>query len=59
MDHCPIAKRLEVNRFPTLILLDETGKIIWRGEGLDSRQANALAWKIYQKLVEQKKLALR
>jgi thiol-disulfide isomerase/thioredoxin len=56
---CPVAKRLEVNRFPTLVLLDETGKIIWRSEGLDHKQANELAWKIYQKLVAQKKLAMR
>ncbi len=56
---CPLAKKLDVNRFPTLVLLDETGKILWRGEGLDHKQANELAWKIYEKLVAQKKLASR
>ena len=56
---CPVAKRLEVHRYPTLILLDETGKIIWRNEGLEPKKANELAWKIYEKLVEQRKLASR
>ena len=56
---CPVAKRLEVGGFPTLILLDEKGKIIWQSTGLDREQANKLAWTIYQKVVEQKKLAQR
>ena len=56
---CPVAERLEVYRFPTLILLDETGKIIWRGEGLDKETANKLAWKIHDTLKAQQAVAAR
>ena len=55
----PLEKKLDVNQFPTLVLLDETGKIIWQSKGLDAKQANELAWKIYEKLVAQKKMASR
>jgi thiol-disulfide isomerase/thioredoxin len=34
MTSCPVKTRLGVQNFPTLILLDEQGHILWRGEGL-------------------------
>jgi thiol-disulfide isomerase/thioredoxin len=34
---CPVGTQLQVHRFPTVILIDETGQIVWRSEGLDAR----------------------
>jgi thiol-disulfide isomerase/thioredoxin len=34
---CPVQTQFEVSRFPTLVLLDESGQIIWRREGLNER----------------------
>jgi thiol-disulfide isomerase/thioredoxin len=31
---CPVLKQLEIHEYPTLILLDRSGKILWRGNGL-------------------------
>ena len=30
---CPLARWFEVERFPTLVLLDRQGRVIWKGEG--------------------------
>jgi thiol-disulfide isomerase/thioredoxin len=30
---CPVRVQFAVNSYPTLVLLDENGRIIWRGEG--------------------------
>lgn len=35
---CPVKAQFDVHVFPTMILLDESGQIVWRGEGLDARQ---------------------
>lgn len=47
---CPVRENLEVHAFPTLVLLDETGRILWRNEGLDDQSAYQLEWTIYRKL---------
>ena len=33
---CPVRTQFEINAFPTLVLLDGTGQILWRSEGLDA-----------------------
>jgi thiol-disulfide isomerase/thioredoxin len=30
---CPVQNAFRVSKYPTLILLDENGNIVWRGEG--------------------------
>lgn len=52
--NCPVVKQFQVERFPTLVLIDDTGKIIWRSEGLDDN-----AQKVLRKLIENKLLASR
>lgn len=52
--NCPVAEQLELHHYPTLVLLDEAGKIVWRGEGLDERNHYELEMAIYQRLVKRK-----
>jgi hypothetical protein len=33
---CPVRRQLEVTAFPTVVLIDEAGQILWRSEGLDA-----------------------
>jgi thiol-disulfide isomerase/thioredoxin len=48
---CPVAEQLELqNTFPTLILLDESGRIVFRAQGLDERTEYELEMAIYQRL---------
>jgi thiol-disulfide isomerase/thioredoxin len=47
---CPVAEQLEVRNFPTLVLLDETGKILYRCQGLDEQSHYELEMAIRQKL---------
>ncbi|MFN4257849.1 MAG: redoxin family protein [Gemmataceae bacterium] len=47
---CPVKKQFEVQAFPTLVLLDESGRILWRCEGADQRQLQELDWLIRQRL---------
>ena len=47
---CPVKAQFAVYRFPTLVLLDETGRIIWRSEGLTREQVPELEAIIKQKL---------
>jgi thiol-disulfide isomerase/thioredoxin len=48
---CPVAEQLECNStYPTLVLLDETGKIIYRAQGLDERAAYELEMAIHHQL---------
>ncbi|MFO0846739.1 MAG: redoxin family protein [Gemmataceae bacterium] len=47
---CPVAEQLELQGYPTLVLLDETGKIVHRTEGMDDRAAYELEAAIYQRL---------
>lgn len=48
--NCPVKTQFGVNQFPTLVLLDERGKIIWRGEGLDQQRVRELEIIIRQRL---------
>jgi thiol-disulfide isomerase/thioredoxin len=36
-DQCPVWQQFGVQRLPTLVLIDETGQIVWRREGLDDQ----------------------
>lgn len=47
---CPVAEQLELSSYPTLVLLDETGKIVFRARGMDERTAYELEVVIYEKL---------
>ena len=38
-NNCPVQKQFEVTSFPTLILLDESGKTLFRSEGLTPQAA--------------------
>lgn len=51
---CPVLEQLEVHAFPTLILLDETGRILHRAEGLDPDSAYRLETVIYRHLFGQR-----
>jgi len=35
---CPVLTQFAVRGFPTLVLLDEQGRIIWRGDGALTRE---------------------
>jgi thiol-disulfide isomerase/thioredoxin len=39
---CPVRRQLNVRRYPTLILLNDTGRIVWSGEGFDASIAGEL-----------------
>jgi len=52
--NCPVVKQFDVQRFPTLVLIDNTGKIIWRSEGLDDN-----GFKVLEKLIQNNLLATR
>lgn len=32
-DSCPLLRILDMRRYPTLVLLDDQGRVLWRGEG--------------------------
>jgi thiol-disulfide isomerase/thioredoxin len=49
-DRCPVRTQFSVLNWPTLVLLDENGRIIWRGEGLDAQQFRELDVIIHQRL---------
>src|SRR5262249_55545565 len=41
---CPVQTKLQIREYPTLILLDETGTILWRGHGgIDERGRDQMA----------------
>jgi thiol-disulfide isomerase/thioredoxin len=46
----PVVAAFRVERFPTLILLDESGKEVWRGEGLSPENRKALEHEIQRRL---------
>jgi thiol-disulfide isomerase/thioredoxin len=50
MTTCPVKTQFRVTRFPTLILLDESNRIIWREEGLDDYRFQDLTMLIRQHL---------
>lgn len=48
---CPVMAQFQVSRFPTMVLLDETGTIIWRKEGvLDPQSQLELEFILRKKL---------
>jgi thiol-disulfide isomerase/thioredoxin len=47
---CPVRAQFQVARYPTLFLLDDTGQIIMRIEGLDSQQLRELDFEIRRRL---------
>jgi thiol-disulfide isomerase/thioredoxin len=47
---CPVLTQFRVVSFPTLVLLDETGRIVWRSEGLDARTIQDLDTILRQRL---------
>ena len=49
---CPVRSQFLVDRFPHLVLIDETGDILWRSspEGLSDDEFGALKRQIEQKL---------
>jgi thiol-disulfide isomerase/thioredoxin len=49
-DRCPVRTQFAVLNWPTLVLLDENGRIIWRCEGLDAQQMRELDVIIHQRL---------
>jgi thiol-disulfide isomerase/thioredoxin len=49
-DTCPVKNQFGVRKFPTLVLIDDNGRIIWKEEGLDSYQLDYLEMLIRQQL---------
>ena len=47
---CPVRNQFTVSRFPTLVLIDENRRIIWRQEGADEYKMQELAQLIRQQL---------
>jgi hypothetical protein len=47
---CPVMTKLGVHEFPTLILVDASGEILWRGEGLSPQAKARLESEINQRL---------
>jgi thiol-disulfide isomerase/thioredoxin len=49
-DRCPVRKQFQALYFPTLVLIDETGQIAWRGQGFDGQQMKELEYEIRRRL---------
>jgi thiol-disulfide isomerase/thioredoxin len=49
-EHCPVKVQFAVRAFPTLVLLDESGRIIWRAEGATSQHVRELEIILQQRL---------
>ncbi len=49
-DNCPLLNKLEVQKFPTLVLIDETGHIVWRGEGMSAQNQARVEAEIRKRL---------
>jgi thiol-disulfide isomerase/thioredoxin len=48
---CPVKTQFQVTSFPTLVLLDEQGNILWRNrEGVNSEELRELDFLIRQRL---------
>jgi thiol-disulfide isomerase/thioredoxin len=47
---CPVKTQFEVSNLPTLVLLDESSRIIWKQEGLNSYRLQELDMLIRQQL---------
>jgi thiol-disulfide isomerase/thioredoxin len=50
MRSCPVRTQFDVRSFPTLVLIDETGRIIWRAQGLDPQRLSDLEALIRQRV---------
>jgi thiol-disulfide isomerase/thioredoxin len=50
-ERCPVRTQFAVRAFPTMVLVDETGRIIWRGEGADQQHLRDLEIVIQQRLM--------
>jgi thiol-disulfide isomerase/thioredoxin len=50
---CPVRDQFQIAAYPTLILLDETGRILWRSEqGVDRQQLHLLETEIRRRLTQ-------
>jgi thiol-disulfide isomerase/thioredoxin len=47
---CPVLQRLHIRSFPTLILVDEQGEMVWRSEGLSAKSKAQLEAEIRRRL---------
>jgi len=47
---CPVKAQFAIDKFPTLVLIDENSRIIWRSEGLDNYKIQELEMLIKQQL---------
>jgi thiol-disulfide isomerase/thioredoxin len=50
-ENCPVRKQFQIKQFPTLVLIDDSGKILWRNEGLEDYARMTLEKLIKNKLV--------
>jgi thiol-disulfide isomerase/thioredoxin len=49
-EHCPVERDFKVANHPTLVLIDESGEIVWRGEGYEPRQLQELEFEIRKRV---------
>ena len=49
-ERCPVEQQFKVDVHPTLVLLDETGQIVWRGSGYDPVKLAELEFEIRKRL---------
>jgi hypothetical protein len=52
-DSCPVRKQFDVQSFPTLVLVDDQGTILWRspkGQGIDRRALGEVELEIRRRL---------
>lgn len=47
---CPVRTQFAIRAFPTLVLVDDTGRILWRCEGLDRQHLGELEGILRQRL---------
>jgi thiol-disulfide isomerase/thioredoxin len=47
---CPVKAQFAIDKFPTLVLIDQNSRIIWRSEGLDNYKIQELEMLIKQQL---------
>jgi thiol-disulfide isomerase/thioredoxin len=47
---CPLSQQFAVHVYPTLVLLDDTGRVLWRSEGLERAQLSELETILRQRL---------
>jgi len=52
-ERCPVAREFRIDRVPTLLLINESGREVWRSrEGIDERQLRELRQAITRNMVE-------